>query len=181
MVSYSLTSAHPKSILKLVLSKGFCISPLHMCVNKHQFNSLTFLRTICILTLSLFSETKALTYPPHHNIQKVPLGTREQMGVSETLPHPHCFANAFFLKSNFNCLCWHLIITLYYVREVSCILSSLYSLNKFFLSIHHILDPWVQQSIPPSSSLQWTLTQVNIIGTTRFVTQAKSSPVVGLQ
>lgn len=101
-LQWFLSYHHRPQLLKPVLRKGFVISHLHMCMNKHQINSLTSLRTICIS-----SEQRALCHSPHFTAPKVTSGDRKQMGLAEikqemsttfsdTLIHPHFLAKAFF-------------------------------------------------------------------------------------
>lgn len=43
VISFCSTATPTNSLLKPILSKGFVVSHLHMCMNKHQINSLPFL------------------------------------------------------------------------------------------------------------------------------------------
>lgn len=86
------------------LRKDFVISHLYVCMKRHQISSLTFLRTRCIFTLSLFSETKGFVLPTPYCSQKVqskwdseirqPVSTT----IPETLAHLHSLATVFFLQ-----------------------------------------------------------------------------------
>lgn len=56
-------------------------------------------------------------------------------------PHPSVLAYQWI----FSCLTSVIFadITLYYGKEISYILSSIYSVNKLLLSFHNILDTWI--------------------------------------
>lgn len=136
-LQWFLSYHHHPQLLNPVLRKGFVISHLHVCMNKHQINNLISLRTICI-----FSEQKALCRPPHSLLPKVLLVTESRWDLLKS--SNRCLQPSLTLSSTHTVLPRHFFSTSIPFTNVQSLPSAMAEmfLASFHTFIHSTIFSW---------------------------------------